>query len=321
MQRNILWIFAVAAFGFDSNVTNGDNLPVCTLDPYNAAGRMYSPGWFYAKNIDKCVYYVFGDGEVDTNTYNRFSTESDCNSVCRSHVPDYCFMEPGNSRGRAAHRMWTYNSKDGSCNSFIWGGDTTTDKNVFKDKPTCERICREPDMGACAKKVALCNRENGAFFRFNDTTQKCYFDDKNECQESENAFQSVEECYRHCGRFVTNKCELPIQNISLCATLETRYGYNKDKAVCEEILGCDDGGNSFPTAKECWTTCAKDSGSRCLMKPDKGKLGSLIGKTRWYYDIDGNVCKTTKQTSVWKGTGKTNLFASEQQCEEHCKRK
>uniref|UniRef100_A0A0K8R6F4 Putative salivary kunitz domain protein n=1 Tax=Ixodes ricinus TaxID=34613 RepID=A0A0K8R6F4_IXORI len=319
MQRNILWIFVVAAFGFHHNVANGDKPHVCTLGPYDAPGRMYSPGWFYDGTIDKCVQYVFGDERVDTNTINRFKTEDDCNRLCRSHVPSYCFMKPGNTRGRASHRMWTYNSKTGSCNTLIWGGDDKTGKNVFPDKATCERTCREPDMGECGKKVALCKHKDEGFFRFNDTTQKCYFDDKNECQESENAFQSVKACYRQCGRFVTNKCELPIQNISLCATIETRYGYNNDKAVCEEILGCDDGGNSFPTAKECWNTCAKHSGSRCVMKPDKGKLGNWIGRTRWYFDIDTNKCEVTKQTSIWKGTGKTNLFATKKECEELCK--
>uniref|UniRef100_A0A0K8RD71 Putative salivary kunitz domain protein n=1 Tax=Ixodes ricinus TaxID=34613 RepID=A0A0K8RD71_IXORI len=99
---------------------------VCTLDPYNARGRMYSPGWFYDKRIDKmCILCFLVIEQVDTNKINRFSTESECNSLCRSHVPSYCFMEPGNSRGRASHRMWTYNSKNGSCNPFIWGGDDT----------------------------------------------------------------------------------------------------------------------------------------------------------------------------------------------------
>uniref|UniRef100_V5ICI4 BPTI/Kunitz inhibitor domain-containing protein n=2 Tax=Ixodes ricinus TaxID=34613 RepID=V5ICI4_IXORI len=318
MQRNILWIFVVAAFGINSNVTNGDKPYVCTLGPYNAPGRMYSPGWFYDRRIDTCVYYVFGDGQVDTDKFNRFSTESECNRLCRSHVPSYCFMQPGDSRGRASHRMWTYNSKNGSCNPFIWGGDHTSGRNIFGDKSTCERRCRDSDMGECGKKVA-CRHKGDGYFGFNDTIQKCYYDNKNQCQESENAFQSLGACYRQCARFVTNKCELPIQNISLCAILETRYGYNKDKNACEEILGCDDGGNSFPTAKKCWTTCAKGSGSRCLMTPDKRKLGKWIGRIRWYYDIDRNKCEVTRQTSIWKGTGNTNLFATKEECEKLCK--
>uniref|UniRef100_A0A0K8RE01 Putative salivary kunitz domain protein n=1 Tax=Ixodes ricinus TaxID=34613 RepID=A0A0K8RE01_IXORI len=71
--------------------------------------------------------------------------------------------------------------------------------------------------------------------------------------------------------------------------------------------------------KNAGTHATKDSGSRCLMKPDKGKLENFIGKRRWYYDINKNACEKTRQTSVWKGTGNTNLFATEEECEKLCK--
>lgn len=65
-------------------------------------------------------------------------------------------------------------------------------------------------------------------------------------------------CVHNAG-FIKDKCKMPIQNMTTCVTLEPRFGYNKDTKMCEEFLGCDDGGNSFPKAKQCWETCTSKS--------------------------------------------------------------
>uniref|UniRef100_A0A0K8RID1 Putative salivary kunitz domain protein n=1 Tax=Ixodes ricinus TaxID=34613 RepID=A0A0K8RID1_IXORI len=105
----------------------------------------------------------------------------------------------------------------------------------------------------------------------------------------------------------------------MCSQYGNRFIFDRNDKTCKGYFGCDHHGIGFYEESECSNACKKDSGSRCLMKPDKGILGNLIGKSRWYYDINKNECKKTRQTSVWKGTGKTNFFATKEECEKLCK--
>uniref|UniRef100_A0A6B0V8H5 Putative kunitz n=1 Tax=Ixodes ricinus TaxID=34613 RepID=A0A6B0V8H5_IXORI len=321
MKIKYLCIFIPAALGFSEGETSEIKTDVCKMHPPYEPGRASIPGWFYNKSIDLCQYYEFGAASAKNKIANRFSSLSDCSKTCRRHVPSFCFDTPKGNEKVEHPTKWTYNSTKGKCVKLYTNAITTKDSNVFDKEADCLDICRDPDFGPCAQLPTdtKCKGNGTRYYRYNRTSQTCYLDTKYLCQEGDNAFPTLNACYARCGRFVKNKCKLPAQDLGMCSQYGNRFIFNPKNKKCKKYFGCDHHGIGFYDQSECTNACKKDSNSRCLMKPDKGKLGNWIGKTRWYYDRNKNECKKTKQTSVWKGTGKTNLFATKEECEKLCK--
>ncbi|KAK8765922.1 hypothetical protein V5799_007299 [Amblyomma americanum] len=96
------------------------------------------------------------------------------------------------------------------------------------------------------------------------------------------------------------------------------YGYNSKTGRCESFLfkGCGGNSNRFPTAKECWTKCAKSSTTKCLKEAGLNIGGIGIFK-RYYYDMDSHQCRSTRHFR--KSTEDRNRFTTLQECEQECK--
>uniref|UniRef100_A0A0K8RMI7 Putative salivary kunitz domain protein n=1 Tax=Ixodes ricinus TaxID=34613 RepID=A0A0K8RMI7_IXORI len=314
MLLKVALVIALATRGL-SSCLGRRNKNVCLLEPQAGNFRGYVKAWYYDVNVGKCSPFVFGDA-LESPDENRFSSETECNELCRSEVPIYCFENiTSNVRGRSSQK-WTYRPSSGQCVRIHWHGAVESGKNVFNSHDECERKCRIPDFGPCAKGVSSwCKSMDTNWYRFDMKTLTCREMRWNECPNGEgNAFALFYQCNQRCGRFVRDKCRMPIQNMSICSTVTTRYGYNYVDQMCEEFQGCDDGGNSFPSAEMCWETCAKNTRSPCVMRPDFKYRGFF---KRYYYDIKNNTCK-----SAWisgKGVpGNTNLFWSMDNCESAC---
>uniref|UniRef100_A0A0K8RDY0 Putative salivary kunitz domain protein n=1 Tax=Ixodes ricinus TaxID=34613 RepID=A0A0K8RDY0_IXORI len=321
MKIKYLCIFIAAALGFSECGTSENNTDVCKMNPPYEPGRAIIPGWFYNGSIDLCQYYEFGAVSAENEIANRFSSLSDCSKTCRRHVPRFCFDTPKGTEKVEHPTKWTYNSTSGKCVRLYWNAETTKDSNVFDKEADCLDICRDPDFGPCAQLPTdtECRGNGTLYYRYNRTSQTCYLDSKYLCPEGDNAFLTLDACYARCGRFVKNKCKLPAQDLGMCSQYGDRFIFNPKNKKCEKYFGCDHHGIGFYEESECTNACKKDLDRRCLMKPDKGKLGPWIGKRRWYYDINKKECEKTRQTSFWKGTGKTNLFATKEECEKLCK--
>ncbi|KAM7286255.1 actinia tenebrosa protease inhibitors-like [Ixodes scapularis] len=278
---------------------------------------MSAPGFFYDQIRDECRPVIFGDGEWNEKK-NKFKTLQDCRKTCRSRVPLYCFTSPEGTKSGLSYTMFTYNLSRGLCVGISSPNDDSG-TNVFRTEETCSKTCRDAELGKCAPSAVVDCGSQG------QRTSYFYNGDDQTCEKAVGGkcgpFDSLDKCYERCGRYIERKCNMPLQTSKYCDLKEKRYWYNATSQQCEEIQGCEDDVSNFKTAKACWVTCSRDTGSRCLMDPDKGRLGMLFGKTRWYYDIDKNECELTKQTTYWKGTGTTNLFATKEECEGHCKRK
>ncbi|XP_040072509.1 papilin-like [Ixodes scapularis] len=315
MLLKITLVLALAAKG-SSDCPRWRNTSVCLLKPEMKVG-MPAVGWFYEVSAGKCSPTVYrGPGSPDEN---RFSSQSECNEVCRRDVPGFCFENPPNNPGKGARsQKWTYRSSNGQCVQIQWNGAIQSCKNIFDSSQECERMCKIPDYGVCAKGIKSgCTPTDAKWYWFNYKTLKCQEMNKTECPNGEgNAFRTFYECNRRCGRFVQDKCGMPIQNISSCIYLAYQYGYNTLTKRCEQFKGCDDGGNSFDTHKQCWETCAKNPTSPCAQKPDVSQWKGAF--TRYYYDIDKNVCVRTSQFSKRTVNGKTNIFYTFKECQRLC---
>ncbi|EEC16867.1 secreted salivary gland peptide, putative, partial [Ixodes scapularis] len=270
--------------------------------------------WYYDSKVGKCSKFLRYRNAVLGQ--NRFDNETQCNAKCRPDVPSYCFEIPDNGGRHGSRSMWTYNFAVSQCVRFQWSGGDTAGKNVFSSNQECINKCEIPDLGDCAKPpTSICKKNDDDWFRFDTKTRTCRNLEDHECPNWEgNTFGSVEKCNQRCGRFVRDKCRMPIQNMSICTTVTTRYGYNFVDQKCEEFQGCDDGGNSFPSAEMCWKTCAKNTRSPCVKPRDFRYHGFYV---RYYYDIKNNECK-----SAWISgngvPGNTNLFWSMNDCENAC---
>ncbi|CAN7974661.1 unnamed protein product [Ixodes persulcatus] len=292
-----------------------EEVNVCTFPPEVAAAGFGFEAWYYDSKVGKCSKF-FSRHSNSGLGLNRFDNETQCNVKCRPGVPSLCFEKPDNGGRQGLKSMWTYNSTVSQCVPFQWSGGDTGGKNVFRSNQECLSKCELPDLGDCAKPAKThCPKTDDDWYRFDNKTHTCRNLHHHECPNWEgNTFYSFYKCNQRCGRFVRDKCEMPIQNMSICSTVTRRYGYNSIDQMCEEFQGCDDGGNSFPSAEMCWKTCAKNTRSPCVMPPDFRYHGFFV---RYYYDIKHNKCK-----SVWisgKGVpGNTNLFWSMDDCESAC---
>ncbi|CAN8011905.1 unnamed protein product, partial [Ixodes pacificus] len=286
---------------------------VCLETPELGQGRNVVKGWSYNPYLDKC--YIFNHVKrTDYNNENIFLKESACNQRCRPQFPAKCYAKPPSSKGTLDLPVVTYDPTTGRCLA-IRAPDEDLTKNVFRSDASCTKECRDTDLRLCLNVTeADCDYINGPSYGYNPTEQTCTQKTDGSC----GGFQSVEDCFKRCGPLVDNECRLPIQNILTCEEPQKRYGYNEKTKQCEELLGCADGGNSFQEAEQCWKNCAPAT-HRCNMKPDTGRFPNIGFYTRYYFDINRNVCSSAKKTKR-NVPGNTNLFETAAICEKICKR-
>nr|AAM93638.1 putative secreted protein [Ixodes scapularis] len=323
MQRNILWISVVAAFGVfhfgectyqdsgeDSSSMTEESR--CDGPPHASRGLMNIPGWFYDGSRDQCRRYHFPDQQFDM-AKNKFKTVTECRKSCRSTVPLQCFKKPPQTIRTMGLPVSTYNSTQGECVTIaVRPGQTGP--NIFRREVECNETCRDPEYGKCAPlHIVDCGGSTGN--HYNLDKQTCEKTTKNKC----GPFATLEDCFKRCARYIQRKCNIPLLKSEYCDIVDLRYWYNSESKQCEEIMGCADDVYNFPTAKECWETCSSKEESRCLQPPDLGKLG--IGRTRYYYNITSNRCLTTTHVAFWQNTEKKNNFKRRSDCENTCRPK
>ncbi|CAN8029599.1 unnamed protein product, partial [Ixodes persulcatus] len=302
----------VADITYDEYSEENGNQSVCSREPEIGQGRANVKGWAYYKKLDKCYVQYFGDALFNGNE-NKFMSESECNAMCRANVPSKCYKSSPSSSGKGGRSMATYDPTFGRCKVTHDYDRKDNNQNVFTNFEECKSECLAEDFRLCLNPIET--RCDHSFYAYNSRTQICEKKSDGYCR----GFASSKDCYKRCGVLVNQKCKLPIQNISVCEEPTTRYGYNQINDKCEEFLGCDDGGNSFGTAKVCWRRCAGHR-NRCVLNPDTGRFADIGFFTRYYYDIQKNKCKPARKLNK-SIPGNTNLFLTFDDCEKHCKPK
>uniref|UniRef100_A0A0K8R5U1 Putative salivary kunitz domain protein n=1 Tax=Ixodes ricinus TaxID=34613 RepID=A0A0K8R5U1_IXORI len=288
---------------------------VCSLDPVTGSGYDRHDAWFYDWRTGVCLETKFEYVDEYSDEQNYFASEEQCNSKCRRGVPNQCFDDPRNLGGKNDIEKWTYNYTSTQCVPFRWAKGRWPDKNTFTSKEQCIQTCRIPDLGICGYGFHNeCKHGDDLYIRYNYQKQICEILQPDECPIHGNAFYTFRACYQRCGRFVEDKCKLPIQNMSFCSEVKTRYGYNTKTLRCEVFQGCEDSGNSFPSAEACWNSCAKASKHRCVQKPDYRFPGIF---KKYYYDIRHDLCISKR---LFRGyvSGDSNLFETMEDCKATC---
>uniref|UniRef100_A0A0K8R6N6 Putative salivary kunitz domain protein n=1 Tax=Ixodes ricinus TaxID=34613 RepID=A0A0K8R6N6_IXORI len=315
MLIQFVWILAIAAKGLCSTSCQSSTIVnVCHQDPDTGSGtkRLF---FFYDWRTDNCIEKMVFPPDDDDNE-NKFVSQELCNTKCRRNVPKECFEDPENRWGNQHIERWTYNSSSLKCEKFSWKGGRGPRDNIFESYAACNNKCRIADLGLCAYRYRTqCKHGDDLYIWYNYEKQRCEILPPDYCPTHGNAFYTFRQCYQRCGRFVEDKCKLPIQNMSFCTQFEYRYGYNTKTEKCEKFWGCEDDGNNFHTAKACWETCTTEKlKHRCVQDPDY-RFSGVVNK--YYYDINSHSC-ISKYMFRGYVPGDSNIFHTQKDCEATC---
>uniref|UniRef100_A0A224Y811 Pancreatic trypsin inhibitor n=1 Tax=Rhipicephalus zambeziensis TaxID=60191 RepID=A0A224Y811_9ACAR len=179
-----------------------------------------------------------------------------CTSEEEYEEQDRCYQEADSGRCKAAVPRWFYNTSSKRCMTFLFGGCDSGENN-FYNKSDCNQCCRDPIYGNCAVRPngKNCSGPLKEKVRFNPDNQTCELYRTN-CQDEDNSFKNMRDCYKRCGEFVVNPCILPIEPAGKRYRCNTgtifRYGYNPQTQKCEKFQwsSCAGNINSFKTRKD-----------------------------------------------------------------------
>lgn len=69
-------------------------------------------------------------------------------TVTSSSIPSFCLLEPEMGPCEAAMNRWFYDSVQGECSTFMYGG-CDGNQNNFQNKMSCENMCKPYEEMIC----------------------------------------------------------------------------------------------------------------------------------------------------------------------------
>ncbi|TKR64990.1 hypothetical protein L596_025454 [Steinernema carpocapsae] len=255
----------------------------------NRFGRASFQRFYFNRASKTCQSFNYlGQG----GNFNNFATEKQCREFC---VRTIC---PAGNPIRLENGSNVQCATSAQCprTHFCLGGHCC---------PTSATVCNQP-----LNAGASCKSNPTTRYGFNPAQGVCEKFTYNGCLGNENSFATFEECSSICNR-VEEEPKCPRGD---ALKLETgRFwhcgasGEARQQTQCPKNFECHfDGRNSgcCPTRAH---TCAlkADNGTRC----DPGK------STRWYFDVDSQLCLTFEYGGC---DGNSNNFPNREECEVYC---
>ncbi|XP_065917769.1 uncharacterized protein [Dysidea avara] len=120
----------------DCQVTCGQSVNVCKLDPEAGPCETYVPAYFYNATSQMCERFTYGGCHGNGN---KFFTITECQRAC-GKTNKMCGLqaEPGNCQG--SFPSYFYNTATEECEMFIYSG-CGGNQNKFSDIDSCRRTC------------------------------------------------------------------------------------------------------------------------------------------------------------------------------------
>uniref|UniRef100_A0A131YIT6 Pancreatic trypsin inhibitor n=1 Tax=Rhipicephalus appendiculatus TaxID=34631 RepID=A0A131YIT6_RHIAP len=125
---------------WDRNLTNEN----CTLEPDWGPCRAIMSRWYYDYNSGNCKEFLYGGCGGNGN---NFETTDECKQNCsgsglrkKNRKPKNCTLEAETGPCRAMIPRWYFNSQNGTCVRFFYGGCGGNENN-FKTQVGCNRRC------------------------------------------------------------------------------------------------------------------------------------------------------------------------------------
>lgn len=218
--------------------------------------------------------------------------------ILSNQISDFCFLPEERGSCRSYQTKWYYDSREGICKQFVYGGCGSNGNN-FNSREECEYRCGDVQ-----------GRQNTTF----NSTNK----------------------YDNVMKFLTDPCSMP-QLVGPCNGTVQQYYYDRRADACYEFdySGCQGNKNRFNDQSECEQKCRRRGPSQQTQAPTQSRrpppssssglsqaclepveAGPCDGEvTAFYYDQTEEKC----QAFVYGGCeGNANRYETEEQCERLC---
>ncbi|XP_077522206.1 tissue factor pathway inhibitor 2-like [Amblyomma americanum] len=315
VQRLFIALFIFILAGICAASKTASPSEDCMQEPDPGICRGMFKKWFYNATSYRCEVFYYGGCNGNGNRFNKFA---ECSKKCRDPVLGVCALPEPKQICRAGYKGYRFNPFKQRCVRYIY---CEHNENHFPTEEECQAQCGKFAQDSCLlpKHVGRnCSRSSRMQnFWFNSKTKVCEQFDYEGCGGNGNNFLYESECWKTCGKYVESNCSYPIHRGRECpnGSPKVAFGYNNKNKRCERFVyyGCGGYPNRFDSARECWNTCGRDSGSKCVEPGPKNRFG-LVKK--YYYDLESDSCKTSRYSPF---SSKKNRFNTKDDCEGTCK--
>lgn len=187
--------------------------------------QTYEPRWYYDTKEERCrQFYYSGCGGND----NNFNSEDECQNRCERkqettaspllQQPDehlepfrieHCLLPSETGPCRALVPRYYYNSRDGVCDVFGYGG-CQGNQNNFHSADECENKCGNiQDLCSLPPVRGRC-QDNVTRYYYDSRANRCNTFEYSGCRGNKNNFYSARDCEARCHRQQTHSN--PIDN-------------------------------------------------------------------------------------------------------------
>ncbi|KAF3430423.1 hypothetical protein E2986_10746, partial [Frieseomelitta varia] len=313
----------------------------CLLPALLGECHNYTQRWYHDSYEQQCRQFYYGGCGGNEN---NFITEQDCVNRCQTTIttsapsrevefrPDFCFLPDEHGPCSEEHVKWFYDSREGVCKQFRYGGCQSNGNN-FNSREECEYRCGDvQDPCTLPKVVGPCNGFVRQYY-YDHQSDSCYEFEYSGCQGNKNRFQDKESCESKCQRrsrteVAAHVTPAPVETSSkspICyATVDpgscngdiTAFYYDAHNQMCQAFIygGCEGNANRFQTEEQCERLCGKFHGQdTCNLPVDPGECRGSFQK--YYYDPVSRICREF----VYGGCeGNANRFSTMAECESIC---
>jgi len=253
----------------------------------------------------RCVPAQYGGCQGNEN---RFTGITECESVCSNHLKvafkpksRVCTSSPlrSNNACFGIFPRFTFNSKTGSCEAYMYGGCNAGD-NLFLTHSECVHTCIQQDQNV--PRINLSGRSADSIM-FPDSSSET---DEQESEEDEGDVCSLPPVISSSGRS--------------CMALIHKWTFSKSEGKCVEYTygGCFGTANLFDTEAECRRICTV-AGDRARTA-EVCSLPIKQGPCRGYQEVFGFNMDTGRcEQFVYGGCqGNANAFDTVEECVSTC---
>ncbi|XP_015589222.1 papilin isoform X3 [Cephus cinctus] len=320
----------------------------CLLPALLGECHNYTQRWYYDFYEQRCRQFYYGGCGGNGN---NFADEHDCINRCETRIStpapsaiqfktEYCFLPDDHGPCAENTTKWFYDSRDGTCKIFMYGGCQSNGNN-FNTREECDYRCGTvQDPCTLPKVVGPCAGSVKQYF-YDRQSDSCYEFDYSGCQGNKNRFQDKLSCEQQCKKEVqppapgvadiqrtteaprasvepvpvSPNCLAPV-DAGPCNGDTTAYYYDVQSHMCQAFIygGCEGNANRFQTEEQCERLCGRFQGQDiCNLPVDSGPCRGAFAK--FFYDSAIRGCR---EFTYGGCDGNANRFSTVSECESIC---
>ncbi|CAH1111392.1 unnamed protein product, partial [Psylliodes chrysocephalus] len=320
----------------------------CQLPAETGDCANYVDRWYYDTREKTCRQFYYGGCGGNGN---NFETQQRCQERCERVAPpqdrtqtevqpvptegtpkpfsiDQCFQPRETGPCRAAFTKYFYDTSDGVCKSFIYGG-CRGNGNRFDRIEDCLQNCgNAQDLCTLPAVQGDCEGEYPQYY-YDQSSDSCQAFTYTGCGGNYNRFQDQQSCEQRCKKSVPQPTytQAPTSASQAVMCFEspdpgncderiTAFYYDPSRRLCQPFIysGCGGNNNRFNSEEQCQRQCGdfKDQ-DVCKMQRDPGPCRGYFVK--YYYEASSGSCN---QFAYGGCQGNGNRFSTEEECAQIC---